>query len=551
MFNNYRKFLLLTLSLFLSFSSICYSQNVESQEVTKTNITLQSGLDESVRAELEEKVEQLLLQVNELTLNEINKFNEEPAIEKLVKLINERKFVSNLDDIHTYIISTDDNTWEVPKLFVRPLEGNEFSYEELQLIFSKDAELVDARLAGKETNYERILRRSSEADAQEREAVEAIVEEYIKAFQEKDVFRVSNIFSNTADIITGSRRKSDGVVVFERYSYDDYMKRLEERILTSYNTISIHFEEENIYRHPDFINLYGFSAKQYYVTPSYSDTGYTFMIFDIEGESPKLISRYWQENPFQLSAFSEVIAPKPRKLEARLTDVRTRVDNSNLSLTKTMPRDQGLLQIELETNDLSLINAHIAEEWINENILTFTNLDLLTDFIEIIDSTNIRVPFKTEWKQGMQRVGTELAIRGTSVIDDFKSNQSLYLQRLNIMTVKILSREEEKELEEKALAAANDTTSTEESEYDFAKEFAFEGKVKFKTNVDNINVRILTDGDQLLMAELQPKKSFEYQLLEGDYKVEFTRNGYITRVIDILILRTEIMEHHLIMREVK
>ncbi|MEX0608009.1 MAG: hypothetical protein WD016_01705 [Balneolaceae bacterium] len=535
-------FLLFFLSMFLS-------QIVSAQNNIRTKVMLTSGLDASVNAEIEVKIEALLLAINELSFNEENIFSGEPGVSKLVELVKPQKFVSNLDEINTYIIITEEETYEIPQLYIRPLDGNEFSYEELELTFSKSTELIDAKITGKERNYQRILRRASEADEAEKATVNNMLEDYKNAFSDKNVRKVRSLFNQNSSIITGSRRKSDGLLVFNRYSYDDYMQRLEDRVLTTYNTINIRFEDGKIYRHPDFRESFGFYAKQYYNTPSYSDTGYVFMIWDFSTtEEPKIISRTWQEQSFGLSQYSEVVAPKPRQLTARLTDVRTRVDNSNLSLTKTMPRDQGLLQIELETNDLSLINASIAEDWINENILTFTNLELMTGFIEIIDSTNIRVPFKTKWEQGMQRVGTELEIRGTSVIDDFKSNQSLYLQRLNIMTVKILSREEEKIMEEQKIAAAKDTTTVEESEYDFAEEFAFEGKVKFKTNVDDIHIKIFLEGEQILFDEVQKDRDFEYQLLEGDYAVEFTKEGYEPRNINILILKTEIMEHTLIMR---
>lgn len=528
--------------------TLIFSQSTFAQNDIHTRVSITSGLAESVNKEIEEKIETLLLSINEFTFNEVNQFNEEPGMAKLIELIEANEYVSNLDEIDTFIIITEDDTYEVPKISIRPLDGNEFSYEELELTFSESAELINARISGNEKNYQRILRRASEADENEKALVQGVLDNYKNAFSEKDITGVRSIFSNTSSIITGSRRKSDGMLVFNRYSYDDYMNRLEERVLTSYNTINIRFEDEQIFRHPDFTDSFGFSAKQFYNTPSYSDTGYVFMIVDFSSTDPKIISRTWQEQPFGLSEFSEV-NPKPRQITARLTDVRTRVDNSNVSLAKTMPRDQGLLQIELETNDLDLINANIAEDWINDNIMTFTNLELLTDFIEIIDNTNIRIPFKTEWEQGMQRVGTEIEVRGTSVIDDFKSNQSLYLQRLNIMTVKILTREEEKEIEEKQLAAQSDTTTVEESEYDFAEEFAFEGKVKFQTNVDDVYVKVLLEGEQILIEELQPDMNFEYQLLEGDYTVEFARDGYLTREFNILILKTEIIEHKLIMRK--
>jgi hypothetical protein len=525
------------------------------------------------------------------------------------------------------------------------------------------------------------------ANEEESALVKSAVESYKNAFAEKDIETVRELFTEDTDIIAGSIRKSDGLVDYDRYNYEEYMTRLEERVLTSYNTIEIKYEDEKILRHPDFPDSFGYNAKQYYQTPSYADTGYIFMIWNFESGSPKLVNRTWQNpetdaNPFGeivapkvtrlearltevrtrvdnsnlsltksmpenqgllqieletnkldlantdkikqwiedermtfsdlelLTNFIEIIderniripfktkstdglpevntelkflgtpvidsfrsdqvlalkslnvmtveinfeeitdavAPKPRRLEAQLTDVRTRVDNSNLSLTKSMPKDQGLLQIELETNDISLINSEIANEWIANQTFTFTNLELLTNFIEIIDSTNIRIPFKTDWEQGMQRITTDLNIRGTSVIDDFSSTQPLYLQRLNIMTVRIMSRQEQEEVEEveRAIEAGEiEPPAPDTTELAFAEKFAFEGKVRFKTNIDNFNIKITDEAGNVLVDEFQRRRRFDYQLLEGPYQIEFSGDKIETRVIEISILRTAILLHQI------
>ncbi|MAL16861.1 MAG: hypothetical protein CL670_07385 [Balneola sp.] len=682
-YNFSRKVFGFTFFLLLISNQQLIGQNVETEPV----INITSGQPPEFNEQLEQTIQTLLVSINKFTNDQVDEFQNSEGQAALKALVEENQFISNLQEINTYVITTQNNTYEVPRIYLKPIDGNEFSYEELKFTFSEEGELIDAIIIDKHQNIDRIVRRSSLADEEESAIVKSAVESYIKAFEDKDVEAVRNLFTVESAIIAGSIRESDGLVDYDRYTYEEYMTRLEERVLTSYNTVGIKYEDEKILRHPDYPNSFGYNAKQYYQTPSYADTGYIFMIWDFESGSPKLVNRTWQNpktdaNPFGeiaapkttrlearltevrtrvdnsnlsltksmpenqgllqieletnkldlantdkirqwiheeklslsnlelLTDFIEIIddkniripfkvepydglpevstelkflgtpvidsfrsdqalvlkrlnvmtveinftevsaevAPKPRRLEAQLTDVRTRVDNSNLSLTKSMPKDQGLLQIELETNDISLINSEIANEWIANQTFTFTNLELLANFIEIIDSTNIRIPFKTDWEQGMQRITTDLSIRGTSVIDDFSSTQPLYLQRLNVMTVRIMSRQEQEEVEEveRAIEAGEiEPPAPDTTELAFAEEFAFEGKVRFKTNVNNFNIKITDEGGNVLVDEFQRRRRFDYQLLEGPYEIEFTGDKIETRVIEISILRTAILLHQI------
>ena len=83
------------------------------------------------------------------------------------------------------------------------------------------------------------------------------------------------------------------------------------------------------------------------------------------------------------------------------------------------------------------------------------------------------------------------------------------------------------------------------TELAFAEEFSFEGKVRFKTNVNNFNIKITDEGGNVLVDEFQRRRRFDYQLLEGPYEIEFTGDKIETRVIEISILRTAILLHQI------
>jgi len=224
------------------------------------------------------------------------------------------------------------------------------------------------------------------------------------------------------------------------------------------------------------------------------------------------------------------------KIDSGSLNVRSRIDNSNLSLTKAMPSGQGLLVFEIETNNPIQVNAALINEWIANKTLKFDNIELLPDFSDIVDRLTIRIPFRSATAGKESSVNTTMFIDETPLIDSFSTNQELYFQQTNVITIKAIVKNTSAKEEEKKLV--------EES---VAEEMKFEGKVRFTINQDNVRFQFIADNKFVLHDSIQSNTDIELQVLRGPYKVVMSKKNFQDRIINIQILENDITKHTIIL----
>ena len=134
----------------------------------------------------------------------------------------------------------------------------------------------------------------------------SFLENYKTAFALKRIDYLKSIFDDNAVIITGHIVKktapilenqcyiSNKYVVYNRQSKNEYIKSL-ERCFSSNQFVNIRFANNDIIKMGTGGEVYGIQIKQDYYSSSYGDTGYLFLLVDINDSTNPIIKvRTWQ-----------------------------------------------------------------------------------------------------------------------------------------------------------------------------------------------------------------------------------------------------------------
>lgn len=130
------------------------------------------------------------------------------------------------------------------------------------------------------------------------------LESYKTAYALKRYDYINSIFSDDALIITGSVLKHKAVnegqpiskeaVKYTRQTKSEFMKRL-KHIFAGSEYINLRFADNQIRKSGVGGEIYGIQIKQDYFSPSYGDTGYLFLMVDLNNPKEPIIHvRTWQ-----------------------------------------------------------------------------------------------------------------------------------------------------------------------------------------------------------------------------------------------------------------
>lgn len=135
------------------------------------------------------------------------------------------------------------------------------------------------------------------------------MEHYKTAFALKRIDYIESIFSDDALIITGyvtQARPSgenpylnDTIVEYNRFTKEEYINRLKYAVFSN-EFINIKFNDNNIRKRGTGGEVYGIQIQQDYFSSSYGDSGYLFLMIDMnDEEKPQIHVRTWQpkKNP--------------------------------------------------------------------------------------------------------------------------------------------------------------------------------------------------------------------------------------------------------------
>lgn len=130
------------------------------------------------------------------------------------------------------------------------------------------------------------------------------LENYKTAYALKRLDYIESIFADDALIIVGSVLKTkprgdnpfanNRIVRYNRYSKEQYIRNLRHSFASN-EFINIRFEDNIIRKSGRGDEVYGIQIKQDYFSPNYGDTGYLFLLVDLNDASqPTIHVRTWQ-----------------------------------------------------------------------------------------------------------------------------------------------------------------------------------------------------------------------------------------------------------------
>ena len=134
----------------------------------------------------------------------------------------------------------------------------------------------------------------------------SFLENYKTAYALKRLDYINDIFSDDALIITGrvvkrtvenELMRNNQYVEFTRHNKQDYIKRL-SKIFSSNEYINLKFANTDLAKMGKGGELYGIQIRQDYFSTHYGDTGYLFLMVDLNNpDKPIIHVRTWQPEP--------------------------------------------------------------------------------------------------------------------------------------------------------------------------------------------------------------------------------------------------------------
>lgn len=183
-------------------------------------------------------------------------------------------------------------------------DGNRRTFvEDVVFVFNKEAKIESLSFALNKLAVDDIMNRTAWGD-DVRKVLINFLESYKTAYALKRYEYLNSIFSDDALIITGSVVKRSGssekqpldgnVVKYTKQTKQEYMKKL-EYIFNSSEFVNLRFADNQVRKSGVGGEVYGIQIKQDYFSSSYGDTGYLFLMVDLNNPKEPLIHvRTWQ-----------------------------------------------------------------------------------------------------------------------------------------------------------------------------------------------------------------------------------------------------------------
>lgn len=180
------------------------------------------------------------------------------------------------------------------------------TYQEAVIDFDKNGRIQRFCFPMINNMYRRVVLEGNHVgDYSRREMILGYVDDFRKAYEEKDIHFLEQVFSDDALIITGKVIKtkpndfnpiSQDKVIRITKSKREYLDNLKD-VFRKNQFIKVTFDNIEIYHHPNpkKSEFYGVSLRQGYKSSTYSDDGYLFLLWDFRDEDrPQIHVRVWE-----------------------------------------------------------------------------------------------------------------------------------------------------------------------------------------------------------------------------------------------------------------
>lgn len=181
--------------------------------------------------------------------------------------------------------------------------------EDVTFTFNSDRKIEAVAFGlGKEANDDIFNKGVGRWPGQSKMIIANFLENYKTAFALKRLDYIKSIFSDNAVIITGhvvketaphlenAKYLENEYIRYNRQTKDQYLKNL-QRCFNSNEFINIRFTDNDVVKMGTGGELYGIQIHQDYYSSTYGDTGYLFLLVDINNpKQPVIFVRTWQPN---------------------------------------------------------------------------------------------------------------------------------------------------------------------------------------------------------------------------------------------------------------
>lgn len=183
-------------------------------------------------------------------------------------------------------------------------QGNSRTFvEDVVFYLNKEGKVEEITFGLDKAAVDDILEKTAWSDSV-RHVLISFLERYKTAYALKRLPYIRSIFSDNALIITGKvlhevaageqRPLNKEVIRYTRQTKEEYMKNL-ERVFASNEYINLRFADNQVRKAGIGGEVYGIQIKQDYFSTNYGDTGYLFLIVDLnKPEQPVIHVRTWQ-----------------------------------------------------------------------------------------------------------------------------------------------------------------------------------------------------------------------------------------------------------------
>lgn len=182
-------------------------------------------------------------------------------------------------------------------------KNNKQFIEDIVFNFDGDGKISNLAFALSQTALEDIIRKKV-WNEKDRLVLVSFLEHYKTAYALKRLEYIESIFADDALIITGSvvkvsssgdtRFKDNKIIKYNRQTKEQYIKNLRYSF-TSKEYINLKFEDSEIRKAGKGGDIYGVQIKQNYYSSNYGDTGYLFLMVDLNNpDLPIIHVRTWQ-----------------------------------------------------------------------------------------------------------------------------------------------------------------------------------------------------------------------------------------------------------------
>lgn len=308
---------------------------LQAQEESRVNFEFSDGIESSaLKTKMERQVMNLLTAINkaESTSSDINYTGveiENLASQSIGMTWNNVRFCTEDTDIVEHCTRLEKNNGTLRGFQVRnigvtmkPLDSSYDSEKrrEICIDFSPSGQIVDFNFAMEIQTYTRLMKEGVRLDDVDRRLqIIHWCEQFKKAYNDKNLKFMNNIFSDDALIITGKlvmERSSSDVAMADRTKVE-YVTKNKQQYLATLSTlfdrekhngyINVEFSDYEIKRHASKPTYYGVTLRQKWHSSRYSDDGIVFLVWDFTNDDrPKIHVRTWQplgEDKFELNQF--------------------------------------------------------------------------------------------------------------------------------------------------------------------------------------------------------------------------------------------------------